>query len=93
VPLLGNVPVLGWAFKSESVTMEKDNLVIFITPTIVRDTDYQPTTSDFLASKPALMKQPMNPAGTWDKAEPDWSNPAPSPGEFDSSKPQLPMSQ
>ncbi len=41
VPVLGSIPVLGWAFKSQSITMEKDNLVIFITPTIVRDTDYQ----------------------------------------------------
>lgn len=85
VPLLGNIPVLGWAFKSENAAMEKDNLVIFITPTIVRDDDYQPATTDFLASKPAPMREPMNPNGTWDKAETDWSNPAPAPGEFNGS--------
>ncbi len=85
VPLLGDIPALGWAFKSENVTMDKDNLIIFITPTIVRDDDFQPTTSDFLASKPVLMKQPMNPNSKWDRPEPDWSNPAPVAGEFDSS--------
>ena len=85
VPLLGDIPALGWAFKSENVTMNKDNLIIFITPTIVKDDDFQPTTTDFLASKPALMKQPMNPNSKWDRPEPDWSNPAPVAGEFDSS--------
>lgn len=82
VPLLGNIPVLGWAFKSENVQMDKQNLIIFITPTIVRDDDFQPTSSDFLASRPALMKEPMNPHSAWDKPEPDWSNPAPRQGEF-----------
>lgn len=83
VPVLGNIPYLGWAFKSESLTMDKKNLVIFITPTIVKDTDFQPASSDFLASKPAQMREPMNPNSFWDKpGEPNWSNPAPSPGEF-----------
>jgi type II secretory pathway component GspD/PulD (secretin) len=83
VPVLGNIPYLGWAFKSETATMDKENLVIFITPTIVKDTDYQPATTDFLATKPAQMKEPMNPNSFWDKpGETQWSNPAPSPGEF-----------
>jgi general secretion pathway protein D len=84
VPVLGNIPVLGWAFKSESMSMDKDNLIIFITPTIVKDDDFQPAADagDFLASKPMQMKEPMNPGGFWDKAEPTWSNPAPVPGEF-----------
>jgi general secretion pathway protein D len=83
VPVLGDIPVLGWAFKSENMSMDKDNLVIFITPTIVKDDDFQPASSDFLASKPIQMKEPMNPNNIWDRPEPDWSNPAPSPGEFD----------
>jgi type II secretory pathway component GspD/PulD (secretin) len=82
VPVLGDIPVLGWAFKSENVQMDKDNLIIFITPTIVQDEDFQPTTTDFLNSKPMLMKEPMNPNSVWDRPEPDWSNPAPTPGEF-----------
>jgi type II secretory pathway component GspD/PulD (secretin) len=85
VPVLGDIPVLGWAFKSETMSMDKENLVIFITPTIVKDDDYQPSSSgDFLASKPFQMKEPMNPNSMWDRPEPDWSNPAPSPGEFNS---------
>lgn len=83
VPVLGNIPYLGWAFKSESLSMDKENLVIFITPTIVKDTDFQPATTDFLASKPVQMKEPMNPNSFWDKpGEPQWSNPVPTPGEF-----------
>lgn len=86
VPLLGNIPVLGWAFKSETVQMDKANLIIFITPTIVKDDDFQPTTTDFLASRPVQMKEQMNPNSAWDKPEPNWMNPAPVPGEFDYGK-------
>jgi type II secretory pathway component GspD/PulD (secretin) len=83
VPVLGNIPVLGWAFKSESLSMDKDNLIIFITPTIVKDDDFQPATGNFLASKPIQMREPMNPNSFWNKAQyGDWSNPVPTPGEF-----------
>jgi general secretion pathway protein D len=84
VPFLGDIPGLGWAFKSQANSMSKDNLVIFLTPTIVRDTDFQPTTTKFLQSKPTTMRSPMNPHKPWDGAEPetDWSNPAPIPDEF-----------
>ncbi len=37
VPILGNIPLLGWAFKSKSTTRGKKNLLIFITPSIVAD--------------------------------------------------------
>jgi type II secretory pathway component GspD/PulD (secretin) len=88
VPILGDIPGLGWAFKSESKSMNKDNLIIFLTPTIVKNSDFQQesaASADFLQSKPALMKSRMNPNTVWDGAEPrgDWSNPVPVPGEFD----------
>lgn len=35
VPILGDIPVLGWLFKSKDVTYEKTNLMVFITPKIV----------------------------------------------------------
>ena len=35
VPLLGDIPVLGWAFRKTETTVEKRNLTIFITPRIV----------------------------------------------------------
>lgn len=37
VPLLGDIPVLGWLFKFRSKSKEKTNLLIFLTPRIVRD--------------------------------------------------------
>lgn len=37
IPLLGDIPVLGWLFKSKSGTGEKTNLYIFITPHIVEN--------------------------------------------------------
>jgi general secretion pathway protein D len=36
VPCLGNIPVLGWLFKSVKQQKDKTNLFIFITPRIVR---------------------------------------------------------
>ncbi len=37
VPLLGDIPILGWLFKSRSQQTEKRNLLIFLTPHLVRD--------------------------------------------------------
>ncbi|MEX0940325.1 MAG: secretin N-terminal domain-containing protein [Candidatus Babeliales bacterium] len=34
-PLLGKIPILGWFFKREVKNKEKNNLVIFISPTII----------------------------------------------------------
>lgn len=37
VPCLGNIPVLGWAFKSMSKSNDKTNLFIFLTPHVVKN--------------------------------------------------------
>jgi len=39
VPFLGDIPGLGWAFKSNSKSLRKINLIVFLTPHIVRSTD------------------------------------------------------
>jgi len=85
VPVLGDIPGLGWAFRSENKSLDKRNLLIFITPTIVQETDFRPTSTDFLKSRPNTVKSPMNPNTIWDGPKPrgDWSNPVPTPGEFD----------
>jgi len=76
VPFLGDIPVLGYAFRSESKTTTRGNLILFITPTIVKDEDFQPATGDFLRSKPPQPKSPVNPNSLWEGARPyDWSNP------------------
>jgi general secretion pathway protein D len=36
VPCIGNIPVLGWLFKTYSGTKAKTNLLVFITPHIIR---------------------------------------------------------
>ena len=37
IPLLGDIPVLGWLFKNSTVRKIKKNLVIFLTPDIIRN--------------------------------------------------------
>ncbi|MDH5768041.1 MAG: hypothetical protein OEZ31_03675, partial [Nitrospirota bacterium] len=37
VPLLGDIPVLGWLFKTSSVRKQKTNLLVFLTPHIVTE--------------------------------------------------------
>jgi general secretion pathway protein D len=37
VPFLGDIPILGWLFKSKSTKVEKTNLMIFITPYIIKN--------------------------------------------------------
>ena len=39
VPFLGDIPILGWAFKSTANVVRKTNLLIILTPHIVRDPD------------------------------------------------------
>ncbi|MGH7988996.1 MAG: type II secretion system protein GspD [Limisphaerales bacterium] len=76
VPFLGDIPVLGYAFRSESKSLDKDNLLIFVTPTIVKDTDFQPSTTGFLQSSPVGPANSMNAQSAWNSAKPrDWSNP------------------
>lgn len=44
VPLLGDIPVLGWLFKNQSKVVEKVNLLFFLTPKIL--TSYQKASAD-----------------------------------------------
>ncbi|UXR63857.1 type II secretion system secretin GspD [Bdellovibrio bacteriovorus] len=38
VPLLGDIPIIGWLFKSRTIVKDKTNMVVFLTPKIVRNT-------------------------------------------------------
>lgn len=76
VPLLGDIPGLGALFRSSSKSSDKDNLLIFITPTILQDTDFHPTTTDFLQAEPKTEKQVLNPNNLWEGSKPyNWANP------------------
>jgi type IV pilus assembly protein PilQ len=73
VPILGDIPGLGWLFRQESKTQNKKDLTIFITPTIVQDEDFQPTQSDFLKTK--ANDKPTADFGAWDSGEPqNWGH-------------------
>jgi len=37
VPILGDIPLLGWFFKGKTTRSSKTNLIVFITPNIIRD--------------------------------------------------------
>jgi type II secretory pathway component GspD/PulD (secretin) len=74
VPILGDIPVLGHAFRSDAKSRQKSNLLIFITPTIVQDEDFQPTKTDFL--KTPVSDSVEGEWGAWDSGKPlDWSKP------------------
>ena len=75
VPVLGDIPVLGYAFRSETKSLSKDNLLVFITPTIVRDSDFRVNSSNFLHSDvDTKSRQWLNPNSSWDNTKGDWSN-------------------
>jgi type II secretory pathway component GspD/PulD (secretin) len=72
VPGFGDIPIIGNAFRSSTKTQLKRNLLIFITPTIVENEDFQPTESTFLKTK-VTDGTPMQ-FGAWDNGKPqDWS--------------------
>ena len=70
VPFLGDVPGLGRMFRHNDNSRQKNNLLIFITPTIVQDSDFQVSDDNFL-------KTPVSAAAIpdWNSKKPfDWSN-------------------
>ena len=72
VPILGDIPVLGPLFRQDSKERKRNNLIIFITPTIVGDDDYQSASSTFLKTKPENTDQ--SDWSAWDSGKPrDWS--------------------
>lgn len=78
VPVLGDIPVLGYAFRSKSRARDKMNLMIFLTPTIVRDEDFRPTKTEFLKTPLPASDALEENWSAWDTTEPvDWSQPAP----------------
>jgi type II secretory pathway component GspD/PulD (secretin) len=51
VPILGDIPLLGKLFRHEATDRTKANLIIFLTPTIIFDEDFQPYRTEFLNTK------------------------------------------
>jgi len=52
VPVLGDMPAIGLLFRRDSKTRSKRNLLIFVTPTLVQQGDYQENpSSNFLKNR------------------------------------------
>jgi general secretion pathway protein D len=58
VPILGDIPVLGWLFKNKSRTLNKVNLLFFMTPKILApyDKTASANTKEVLAKRSKAMK-------------------------------------
>jgi hypothetical protein len=79
VPLLGDLPFLGLLFRSDTKSRTKSNMLVFLTPTIVEDEDFQPTKSTFMKTKvPVKDTVEDGDWSAWDSGKPkDWSKPKP----------------
>jgi len=51
IPLLGDIPLLGWLFKTKSARREKTNLMIVLTPRIIRGAQEMAEVSDLQKGK------------------------------------------
>jgi type II secretory pathway component GspD/PulD (secretin) len=68
VPILGDLPGIGMAFRRDSKSRNKANLLIFITPTIIQDTDFRETPTTFLQTP--IPAKPDPDFSAWDSGKP-----------------------
>jgi general secretion pathway protein D len=58
VPLLGSLPIIGWAFRKEETKKTKTNLLLFLTPYIIRDqSDYRRIFERKMAERAEFVKR------------------------------------
>jgi len=58
VPVLGSLPVLGWLFRSETTKKTRTNLLLFLTPYIIRDqSDYRRIFERKMAERAEFVKR------------------------------------
>jgi general secretion pathway protein D len=58
IPLLGSLPVIGWLFRNESTKKQKTNLLLFLTPYIIRDQgDYRRIFERKMAERAEFVKR------------------------------------
>jgi type II secretory pathway component GspD/PulD (secretin) len=73
VPILGDIPGLGYLFRRDAKDREKKNLIIFITPTVVESDDFQPTKSTYLKTPVPASDSIEKDWSAWDSGKPkDW---------------------
>jgi type II secretory pathway component GspD/PulD (secretin) len=74
VPFFGDLPGLGSVFRSDSKSHSSQTVLVFVTPTIISDNDYQFADSRFEKRKPQSASE-MN-ESAWNSGEPyDWTKP------------------
>ena len=58
VPLLGDLPLIGWLFKNSSIIKRKTNLIVFITPQIIHSAEeHQTILSNKLKERMSFIRQ------------------------------------
>jgi general secretion pathway protein D len=62
VPFLGDIPILGYLFKSISRTNEKTNLYIFFTPYIIDTNDKAQALSRERSREADMIKEALDPS-------------------------------
>jgi general secretion pathway protein D len=63
IPFLGDIPLLGWLFKTKNVDRQKTNLMIVLTPRIIRGAQEMAEVSDLQKERfgdAVRMDQPFN---------------------------------
>lgn len=74
VPLLGDIPGLGYFFRHENKERTTQNLMIFVTPSIIGQDDFQATKSRFMKTK--VVDSPDTEESAWNNGKPyDWTKP------------------
>lgn len=58
IPVLGSLPVIGWLFRSEATKRQKTNLLLFLTPYVIRDQgDYRRIFERKMAERAEFVKR------------------------------------
>ncbi len=61
IPLLGDIPVLGWLFKQRSTQKSKTTLIVFVTPQVIRSPeDVDASVREILNERQKLMQGEYN---------------------------------
>ncbi|MBW6512315.1 MAG: type II secretion system secretin GspD [Desulfuromonadaceae bacterium] len=72
VPLLGDIPLLGWLFKRKTTTESKTNLLVFITPKIIKNsTDMNAVTNSSKKAMDDFQNNALSPTQTINTAPPE----------------------
>jgi type II secretory pathway component GspD/PulD (secretin) len=85
VPILGDIPGLGLLFRNDTKNRTKSNLIMFLTPTIIEEKDFQPTKSNYLKTPVPTKDTIEGDWSAWDSGAPKrWTKPKPDPATSES---------